>query len=190
MEGAVKNRIIIIITACIIAISLLSCATEPEETPVEEPVEEETVVEETPVEEPEETPVEQEEEVEEVQEIVQVEEDGSYRFQVIRLQFTPYSAQFRDEEKAILLTYASYLERFPDLTLLIKGHAARVGSEETSQSLSEERAQAVADFILGRTNIDESRMIVVGVGSSEPIGDNDTEAGRRANRRVEVSLIE
>jgi OOP family OmpA-OmpF porin len=141
-----------------------------------------------------ETPAVQEEEVEEitaeVPEPVQVEEDGSYRFQVIRLQFTANSAQFRDSEKAMLLTYASYLERFPDLTLLIKGHAARVGSEETSQSLSEERAQVVADFILNRTNIDESRMIVVGVGSSEPVADNSTEAGRMANRRVEVSLIE
>ena len=120
----------------------------------------------------------------------EIEEKPAYQFEVIRIQFLPNSALFQDYEKAMLLTYASYLQKYPDLTLLIKGHAAKVEPEETSQSLSEERARVVADFILGRTDIDESRMIIIGMGSQEPLAANDTEEGRIANRRVEVSLIE
>ena len=181
-----KPRYYIILAISILAFALFGCASEPETT------EPETTEPETPVEEIQtlEATATEEETAEEVIEEVTPEERPTYQFEVIRIQFLPNSALFQDYEKAMLLTYASYLQKYPEFKLMIKGHAARVGSEETSQSLSEERAQVVADFILGRTDIDESRLIVIGMGSREPLADNGTEAGRVANRRVEVSLIE
>jgi len=181
-----KPRYYIILAISILAFALFGCASEPETTETETSTEEEIqTLEAVPaeVEKPEEP-------AEEVIEEVTPEEKPTYKFEVIRIQFLPNSALFQDYEKAMLLTYASYLQKYPEFKLMIKGHAARVGSEETSQSLSEERAQVVADFILGRTDIDESRLIVIGMGSREPLADNGTEAGRVANRRVEVSLIE
>lgn len=72
-----------------------------------------------------------------------------------------------------------------DLCLNITGHTDNVGQTDTNQRLSENRAAAVRDYLLGR-GIATDCLTANGRGESEPVADNGTVTGRRRNRRVEV----
>ena len=67
------------------------------------------------------------------------------------------------------------------------GHTDSTGPEDYNQGLSERRAQAVADYIIGE-GIDANIIDVSGEGESNPIASNDTREGRAENRRVDVHV--
>jgi outer membrane protein OmpA-like peptidoglycan-associated protein len=72
-----------------------------------------------------------------------------------------------------------------DTKWLVEGYTDAQGEEQLNQRLSEKRAQAVADDLIGR-GVQPDRLSVVGRGESDPIGDNDSPEGRASNRRVEI----
>ncbi len=108
------------------------------------------------------------------------------------IHFVPDSSRFLPGEEEKLKKLEKILMDYPDHDLMITGHTARVrgGSPDQGQSLSESRAAAVAGYFLKRNIRNSSRMIVQGKGSSEPVGDNSTEEGRRKNRRVEITILD
>lgn len=73
----------------------------------------------------------------------------------------------------------------PGLTLKIEGHTDSVGSDEFNQSLSEQRAGSVRDF-LADEGVPESSISASGFGKTQPVAPNDTAEGRQRNRRVEI----
>ncbi len=94
----------------------------------------------------------------------------------------------RSEAKTNLRELALSLEKYPDSNLLILGHTDQLGSEAYNQGLSERRASAVASYMVLQ-GVNSSRMGTRGLGETEPVATNETEAGRQANRRVEVSIF-
>ena len=77
----------------------------------------------------------------------------------------------------------------PGLRILIGGHTDDVGTEEYNQLLSEKRAEAVYDFLVGR-GIEPGRLEYRGFGLTSPMGENLTEQGRARNRRTEITVID
>lgn len=73
----------------------------------------------------------------------------------------------------------------PGLTVQIEGHTDSVGSDEFNQKLSEQRADAVRDFLASQ-GVPASSMTAKGFGKTDPIASNDTPEGRQKNRRVEL----
>lgn len=73
--------------------------------------------------------------------------------------------------------------------LNVIGHTDSQGAESYNQGLSERRAQSVADYFATVGEIPRQTMRVSGMGEVEPIGDNNTEDGRRLNRRVVIEVI-
>ena len=82
---------------------------------------------------------------------------------------------------------AQIFNRYPDTDINIAGHTDSKGTDSFNQTLSEQRAASVADY-LASDGIARSRMRTIGYGESRPVASNDTEEGRAANRRVEVSI--
>ncbi|MDT8394423.1 MAG: OmpA family protein [Bacteroidales bacterium] len=76
----------------------------------------------------------------------------------------------------------------PEIKIMICGHTDDVGSDEYNQTLSENRARAVYDFLVD-TGIDPSRLSYKGFGKTQPVSDNDTEEGRAQNRRTEIMIL-
>ena len=74
-----------------------------------------------------------------------------------------------------------------NLRLTVVGHTDNTGSDAINEPLSRERAQAVRDYLSAR-GVSSSRVSVQGRGSREPVSGHDTDAGRAANRRVEIFL--
>lgn len=92
-----------------------------------------------------------------------------------------------DAARINLAELALSLKKYPDSNLLVIGHTDQVGSAVYNQGLSERRAVAI-DRVLRVDGVDGSRTTTIGLGETEPIASNSTEAGRQANRRVEVSI--
>lgn len=84
----------------------------------------------------------------------------------------------------ILDELAKFLKDNPDVTIRIEGHVDPIGTEEQDLILSEERAEAVMNYLIMK-GTDPTRLEVKGYGSSRPIAPNDTPEGRAKNRRIE-----
>lgn len=87
----------------------------------------------------------------------------------------------------VLDSVAAVLSSYPKTLLDIDGHTDNTGSPQYNQALSERRAVSVAQYLNTR-GIDARRLLVVGFGQTRPIAPNDSEAGRQANRRVEIRI--
>ena len=81
-----------------------------------------------------------------------------------------------------------FLEKHPDRNLLIEGHTDSIGSDEFNQALSQKRADAVKEALVGK-GIVPDRIATKGYGKKFPVAGNDTESGRQMNRRVEVVIL-
>jgi len=81
------------------------------------------------------------------------------------------------------------LNMHPDLKVEIQGHTDNIGTPEYNQKLSERRANAVRDYLIG-AGIAPSRIKTVGFGMTKPVASNDTAAGRAKNRRVEFRRMD
>lgn len=77
----------------------------------------------------------------------------------------------------------------PNLDVEIYGHTDHKGLDSRNKELSEQRAKAVADYLISH-GLNTSRVQSFGFGSSKPVADNTTEEGRQLNRRVEFKLID
>ncbi len=82
---------------------------------------------------------------------------------------------------------AEILNKYPQTYIRIEGHTDSTGTEEYNQKLSEKRAEAVKNALIGR-NVNPKRVNTVGFGMAKPIASNDTEVGRQMNRRVTVVI--
>lgn len=80
------------------------------------------------------------------------------------------------------------LKRNPKALVEIQGHTSSEGSDELNDRLSQERAYSVKDYMVSK-GISEGRLKANGYGSSQPKADNSTEAGRKANRRIELVVL-
>ncbi|HUY13652.1 MAG TPA: OmpA family protein [Terriglobia bacterium] len=84
-----------------------------------------------------------------------------------------------------LAKVAGVLLAYPGLNIEVDGYTDNVGSVDSNQKLSDQRAASVHDYLV-REGVASSSLTAKGLGESEPIGSNDTSAGRQMNRRVEL----
>ncbi len=106
------------------------------------------------------------------------------------IQFEADSAVLEQSEKDKLEKIAAILREFPDHDLLISGHTALAGTEESRMKLSLERAQSVADFFISIGLKDAYHIFTKGYGAEKPVASNATPSGMAKNRRVEITILE
>jgi outer membrane protein OmpA-like peptidoglycan-associated protein len=106
------------------------------------------------------------------------------------IQFMPDSAVLLEREKEKLDRIAGILRNYPGRDILVGGHTALAGSAGGRQRLSQERAAAVADYLIEHQVRSAERIVVRGYGAERPIADNRSAEGMRRNRRVEITLLE
>jgi outer membrane protein OmpA-like peptidoglycan-associated protein len=102
--------------------------------------------------------------------------------------FVTNSYELQPAAKANIESLSRILNRYPDTNILIEGDTDSEGTDDHNQTLSERRAQAVADYQKGQ-GVSGSRISTVGLGESHPVASNETAAGRQQNRRVEVAIF-
>lgn len=98
------------------------------------------------------------------------------------------SAELRPAARENLRNLAESLKKYPNTNVLLVGHTDAIGSDEYNYDLSTRRASAAANYLVS-LGVERKRIEAVGRGETEPMADNDTEAGRQQNRRVEVAIF-
>ncbi len=98
------------------------------------------------------------------------------------------SYRLLDESKFELQRIIRFLKENPDVKVQMTGHTDNVGNAKYNLDLSQNRARAVANYLLGE-GIPMNRVTYRGKGVTEPIASNDTEEGRAQNRRTEMNIV-
>lgn len=105
------------------------------------------------------------------------------------LEFDNGKATIRKESFAELNLLVEYLNRKTHLKVTIIGHTDNVGNDDANIKLSVLRANAVKNYLVQK-GINTSRILSKGLGAAQPIEDNNTEAGKQKNRRIELNFNE
>ena len=92
--------------------------------------------------------------------------------------------EYRDELKSI----GEFVQKNPQAYIVMHGYADNRGPQEYNLKLSHRRGESVVAYLANSFNIDEGRMVLMWYGSLNPVATNDTEEGRRLNRRVEIGV--
>ncbi len=98
--------------------------------------------------------------------------------------FAVNNAEVQREYIEQLTVVGNFLNKYPETKAVIEGHTDNVGSAESNLVLSRNRAENVMDYLIREQNVAAQRLSAVGYGEERPVADNDTEEGKRANRRV------
>jgi outer membrane protein OmpA-like peptidoglycan-associated protein len=104
------------------------------------------------------------------------------------LTFESGSDEILPEHDVLLTKVQRAVQAFEGTSLRIEGHTDGRGSPAANRTLSQRRAIAVRDYLLSRLPISASRVAATGFGADRPIANNDTEAGRARNRRIEIVM--
>ena len=103
--------------------------------------------------------------------------------------FATNKSNLLPESSNALQALLKAMENNSNLMIEIIGYTDNIGSEEKNTLLSENRALSVANYLI-ENGISEQRIKKAGFCSSNPIGDNSTEAGRALNRRIEIKILQ
>jgi outer membrane protein OmpA-like peptidoglycan-associated protein len=101
--------------------------------------------------------------------------------------FEVNSYRLKQELISTLDSIATFLRKERKADVDVSGHTDNTGKEDYNLTLSSQRAEVVAEFLLDR-GVDPERVNFMGMGSSQPVLSNDTPEGRRKNRRVEILI--
>lgn len=101
------------------------------------------------------------------------------------------SARLTEASRGLLDRVGETLLKRPRLVVQVQGHTDSIGSDEVNRELSWRRARSVVEYLTRQyPGLEEDRLVAVGMGETQPVADNATEAGRAENRRVEFVVVE
>jgi len=104
------------------------------------------------------------------------------------LEFVTGTSKISESSLSSLTELADLFIIKPAYKLEINGHTDNVGNAKSNQKLSQDRANAVKNFLVSK-GVEGPRLKATGFGSSKPIADNKTAEGRQRNRRVEFKIV-
>ena len=90
---------------------------------------------------------------------------------------------------AVLDRVGESLIAWPEVKIEVQGHSDSRGNDQMNLELSQARAETVASYLVG-LGVESSRITARGYGETMFIAENDTKAGRAANRRVEIHRVD
>lgn len=102
--------------------------------------------------------------------------------------FDTAKAVLKPQSQPAINTVVNLMKKYPELQIEVQGYTDSIGSVESNQLLSEERAAAIKNVII-EAGIPSSMIISKGFGESHPVASNETQEGRSKNRRVELHRI-
>ena len=172
LKGYSKSLIIEIIAISLFACKTKKLATTTEPTPP-------PAVEEKAVPPPPPAP-------EQKEEVAPVAEKPNFNFKNIQFEYN--SSVLKTFSYSVLDQIAIEMKKYPSAKFNLNGHSSLEGSTAYNMSLSEDRASSVKVYLVNN-GVDANNLITVGYGETAPIAENNTEAGRSLNRRVEIKPI-
>lgn len=106
----------------------------------------------------------------------------------MNLSFDTNKAEIKPEFREQIAKVAAFMKQYPQTTVVFEGYSDSMGDAGYNKQLSERRARAVADALVNDYGIAADRVSAVGYGEENPVADNSTPEGRKANRRVVANI--
>ncbi len=113
------------------------------------------------------------------------ESAAPHSFVLRNMHFASGTADITAESRPTLVDVSRVLNVFANARVMLQGHTDNVGAADDNYALSQSRANAAQDILI-KLGIAPARLTTAGFGANRPIANNDTPAGRRANRRTEL----
>ena len=104
------------------------------------------------------------------------------------LTFPVGKSEIQSEYFPLLTSVQKSVNLFDSPEVVIEGHTDSQGGDKINQELSDKRAQAVKEYMVANMNLPDSQIEATGYGESRPIANNETEEGRKKNRRIDVVI--
>jgi outer membrane protein OmpA-like peptidoglycan-associated protein len=101
--------------------------------------------------------------------------------------FETGKADLKATAKSDLAEMAGIMKKYPENVLAVHGYTDSTGSAKVNETLSQKRAEAVKNQLVAN-GVPSTTVSAMGMGPSNPVGDNSTAAGRQQNRRVEIEV--
>ena len=98
----------------------------------------------------------------------------------------PLSRKTHTKNYELLSKVQQSIRTFGEPDVLIEGHTDSTGSDEVNEHLSQQRAEAVREYLVANRTLPYDRIMAVGYGSMRPLASNETAEGRAINRRIDV----
>lgn len=102
--------------------------------------------------------------------------------------FASGSSEIRSDNYPLLNKIVKSIELFPGADIAVSGHTDNRGGDAINESLSKDRAEKVASFLVSVGRMELAKVTSVGFGKRKPLASNDTSEGRESNRRVEILI--
>lgn len=131
---------------------------------------------------------------EQVQQIFSKDEAQVFRqkddviIRMIGMNFDVAKAEIKKEDYAQLAKLQKAINMFKDASIVIEGHTDSQGGDDVNLKLSQERADAVLSYLGANTTIDKEKLSTKGFGETRPVANNETLAGRKLNRRIDIVI--
>ena len=122
-------------------------------------------------------------------ELKQPKIEKGLEFKLKSINFETGSDKLTNSSGDILNLMASMLKEYPQMIVEVAGYSDNVGDANKNLELSKKRAESVKAYLIGK-GAKESQLKSIGYGEAKPIASNDTEEGRKQNRRVMFTVLE
>ncbi len=113
-------------------------------------------------------------------------ESGDVVIRLVGMNFASGLATIQPDHFALLTKVKEAIAMYPGALVRIEGHTDAYGTDEANLKLSQDRAGAVAQYLLANSNLEPGRVQAVGFGETRPIANNETQEGRARNRRIDI----
>jgi len=115
-------------------------------------------------------------------------EGNNVILRLVGLTFDSGDSALRADSFDLLAKVERAIDVFPNSDLIIEGHTDSYGGDESNQRLSQERAESVQLYMVNAMRIEGYRLIATGYGETNPVANNETQAGRAKNRRIDIVI--
>lgn len=107
----------------------------------------------------------------------------------VAVQFAFGAFQLDSESKQKLDQFTAEVSSAKSYVLVVEGRTDETGTDVYNNDLSQLRAEQVVRYLVSKHDVQPFKVHAIGLGKARPVASNDTAGGRRANRRVDVSLM-
>ncbi|MBM4171521.1 MAG: hypothetical protein FJ214_06610 [Ignavibacteria bacterium] len=107
---------------------------------------------------------------------------------LVNLIFAPSKSTLDPQYFSLLMKVQKAIQTFPNCTAVIEGHTDSQGDYQRNLELSQARATSIYQYLITSMGADAYKLSVIGLGSSKPLANNNTEEGKAKNRRIEIVI--
>jgi outer membrane protein OmpA-like peptidoglycan-associated protein len=107
---------------------------------------------------------------------------------MVGLNFDVGKSTIKPDYFTLLTKVQDAIKTFPGCSVTVEGHTDALGSDEINRKISQDRADAVRQYLLANMSVPASRFDSVGFGETKPIASNETDEGRTKNRRIDLVI--